>query len=415
MLGSFCAFSFLRVRSGYEALDVKLEWTIRQLSSALSAPLWNLDLDSARSLLERTLEDRDLRYIRVDSTDGLFPAIALGDDTGLSTPPRPGLARFGSVYYGEALLAGLAVRGTDERILREFVADMAGFALMLAALETALSLALYLLLWKAVLKPLLAVNAYALSVFSRGNGARKSETAVPGDPAVRNELVLLESSVRGMVSRLEDRMEEKAILIDELSHRVKNNLSIIYGLLDLQLHRFADPAVEGMIGAMQARIHALSALHQHLLRTEDLRRIPLKPYLEDVAAGIRGAAAVELRCEIEDVVLDIETAQSCGLVVTELLSNALRHAFPESSGGNVLLSVFREEEVLRILVADDGVGLPPEGVRDATGMQVLKGMMAGLRGRLTLRPGNPSGTEAMVEMTVFKKESMHEGSADSRR
>lgn len=167
--------------------------------------------------------------------------------------------------------------------------------------------------------------------------------------------------------RLEDRLlrsiSEKELLLREIHHRVKNNLQIISSLLDLQSDRIEDPLARTIYADSQARIRSMALIHQQLYGADALDRIDFGAYLEQLAASLfhfggSGPVAVSIRVEADSARLDIDQALTCGLIVNELVINALKHAFPEGNGGTITLGFHRDGDRYRLSVADDGVGLP---------------------------------------------------------
>ena len=127
-------------------------------------------------------------------------------------------------------------------------------------------------------------------------------------------------------------LAEKEILLKEIHHRVKNNMQIIHSLLNLQAAQVEDAAFLGMIRDSQRRVRSMSLVHEQLYRSPDLSRIDFRDYLQALIAGLVKSMLAEPRVrvvtEIGDVRLDIHTAIPCGLLVSELVSNAFKHAFP---------------------------------------------------------------------------------------
>lgn len=167
-------------------------------------------------------------------------------------------------------------------------------------------------------------------------------------------------------AKLKASLAEKEILLRELYHRTKNTLQVILSMLQLQAIKMPDcGAVQKLVKDTESRIMAMSLVHQKLYQSQDLSRIPMQAYLEDLARLIMqgyGAAAqhVSLAVDSEPVSLLIDTAIPCGLVVTELLTNALKYAFPDNRPGTLSIRVFRNAAGnLELWFADDGVGVSP--------------------------------------------------------
>jgi len=166
--------------------------------------------------------------------------------------------------------------------------------------------------------------------------------------------------------RVRASLAEKEVLLKEIHHRVKNNLQVIISLLSLQSEHLDDPRILDMFRESESRIRSMALIHEMLYRSENLSRIDVSDYLErltgdlvNVYAPVSTGVALELECE--GVALGMDTAILLGLLVNELVSNALKHAFPEAGPG--VISIGLSEPTVgrfRLVVSDDGVGLPAE-------------------------------------------------------
>ncbi len=162
---------------------------------------------------------------------------------------------------------------------------------------------------------------------------------------------------------IEDSLREKEVLLKEIHHRVKNNLQIISSLLRMQSQRI-DHADAGLIlQESQNRVLSMAMIHELLYKSQDLRRIPMREYLNMLLTRLFHSynidtSRIQLQLAGENVEVGLDTAIPCGLIATELVSNALKYAFPNSRKG--ILSVTYESRNQResLRVQDDGVGLP---------------------------------------------------------
>jgi len=166
---------------------------------------------------------------------------------------------------------------------------------------------------------------------------------------------------------IQDALQEKEVLLREIHHRVKNNLQVVSSLLNLQAYGLDDPRLSEAIQESQNRIMAMALIHETLYQSSSLACIHLGPYLRELIASLTQAYSTErrgldVRVHVEDVVLDMDHAVPIGLVINELVSNALKHAFPRGGPGEVHASArLVREGAVEIEVRDDGSGLP-EGV-----------------------------------------------------
>ena len=161
-------------------------------------------------------------------------------------------------------------------------------------------------------------------------------------------------------------LAEKDLLLRELYHRVKNNMQIISSLLDLQAAAITDPVVLEAFRVSQARVRAMALVHEKLYQAKDLTRISFSNYVEDLVADLFSSYGVTkdrvrltLDADINGDVIPVDTAASCGLIVNELLSNALKYAFPAGRRGEVRIELRRlTAHRYRLVVADNGIGMP---------------------------------------------------------
>ena len=160
--------------------------------------------------------------------------------------------------------------------------------------------------------------------------------------------------------RLRSIVAEKEVLLREIHHRVKNNMQVMIGLLDLQASAIDDTRVQGLFVESQNRIRSMAMVHEELYRTESYTKIDFSRYVSklawDVAAGMSLRPNVELVLDLEPVDFRIETAVPSGLIVNELLTNAFKHAFPDSRGGKVTVHLRNDQEHALLCVEDTGVG-----------------------------------------------------------
>ena len=172
----------------------------------------------------------------------------------------------------------------------------------------------------------------------------------------QEEVVRSEETVRAS-------LREKETLLKEIHHRVKNNLQVIASLLRLQARHLKDEQARAMFEESQNRVHSISLVHEKLYRTGDLARIDFGDYLLTLTKGLtegwKGTGVpVEVVIEAAGVQLGVDTAIPCGLIVTELVTNALKHAFPNAASGTIRVAAVNEPEGwLKLFVHDNGVGI----------------------------------------------------------
>ncbi|HEX8620360.1 MAG TPA: histidine kinase dimerization/phosphoacceptor domain -containing protein [Allosphingosinicella sp.] len=175
-------------------------------------------------------------------------------------------------------------------------------------------------------------------------------------------VALAEAGRRGETNReeLERLVAEKDTLLRELQHRVKNNLQMITALIRLEARNLPDDASDSRFDRLAGRVEALALLYRSLSEDVDAETIDLGVYLSEIASAVMRAHAPEgirLDLKVDTWPVSVNVAMPTGLVVNELLTNALKHAFPGGGGGTITLHSLVEADGCRVVVADDGIGL----------------------------------------------------------
>jgi two-component sensor histidine kinase len=191
--------------------------------------------------------------------------------------------------------------------------------------------------------------------------------------------------------QLQASLQEKEALLKEVHHRVKNNLQLISSLLSLQAARIAEPAVAELFAESRNRVRSMALVHENLYRAGNFARISMATHVQNLCAHLTRAYGmnrrrVELAIRIGDVQLDLDRAVPCGLIVNELVSNALKHAFPDGRAGRlcVELQPFGDKQHV-LVVGDNGVGLPPDldyRRADSLGLQLVDDLTQQLHGNI---------------------------------
>lgn len=182
-------------------------------------------------------------------------------------------------------------------------------------------------------------------------------------------------------------------LIREIHHRVINQLNLIYNILYFQRQFSRDGRCAALLASSQKRIKAIALVYEHLERALDFNRVHFAGYCKGLLSEVLGAAdsskkKVTLKTRIAAVTLDVATAVTCGLIINELLDNALKHAFPGNRRAEISFGLQeRKDGVLAITVSDNGIGLPPEvqWLRSGTmGSFLVNTLSETLKGELTV-------------------------------
>jgi PAS domain S-box-containing protein len=212
---------------------------------------------------------------------------------------------------------------------------------------------------------------------------------------------------RQLEARLRASLQDKEVLLKEMYHRVKNNLQVVVSLLDLQADALADPQARAVFDDCQRRIQAMALIHEALSQASSLARVHLGDYARRLAEGlVRGQSAqperLRLTLAADEVWVSAEKAVPCGLILNELLTNCVKHAFPGGRAGEIRLGVRADAEgVITLSVADDGVGVPPEvdcRQTDSLGLQLVGLLTEQLGGTITFE--RRGGTAVTVRFSA---------------
>lgn len=163
--------------------------------------------------------------------------------------------------------------------------------------------------------------------------------------------------------QLRSALAEKEVLLKEIHHRVKNNLQIVSGLLQLQAQGLENPQLINALKESQNRVEAMSLIHKKLYAASDLEQIDVADYIQSLAVSLLttyqiSPGKIALGVEVEPVTLSLDQAIPCGLIINELVSNALKYAFPNHHSGEINIKLCHVNRDLKLTIQDNGVGLP---------------------------------------------------------
>ena len=169
--------------------------------------------------------------------------------------------------------------------------------------------------------------------------------------------------------RVRRSLDEKEVLLREIHHRVKNNMQVISSLISMQSQYVDDDEIRRVLDDSRSRVRSMALVHEKLYQTEDFSHIDFADYLRGLTGNVVGAYAhggrhIELKFELEPLALGIDQAVPCGLITNELISNAVKYAFPDEHDGELRIALrrveYRGEPGIELVVADDGIGLPSD-------------------------------------------------------
>jgi PAS domain S-box-containing protein len=192
-------------------------------------------------------------------------------------------------------------------------------------------------------------------------------------------------------AKLRKSLKEKEMLLKEIHHRVKNNLNVISSLLNLQSRYIKDKAALAVFRESQHRARSMALIHKMLYQSTDLKCIDFGDYIETLTRELFRTYVtgdnIELNLEVGNILMDINTSVPLGLIVNELISNSLKHAFPDNLDGEITVRFHKKGDQFHFAVADNGVGLPMDldfKKPDSLGMRLVNALVDQINGTIEL-------------------------------
>lgn len=217
----------------------------------------------------------------------------------------------------------------------------------------------------------------------------------------RREMALAEA-----VKAQETLLLQKDLLLAEVNHRVKNSLQLVVSALSLQARRLLDPASKIAFDQAISRVRAITSVHERLYRTDNPLVVDMADYLKGLCADLAANSELrdELRVDVEPIQLRTERAIPIALIVNELVTNALKYAYPEGTIGPILLTLRAiDDEMLELSVADEGVGFSGEASSHGLGTRLVTTMAAQIEGHVETKPATRGYRTAVVFPRTAKR------------
>jgi len=201
-------------------------------------------------------------------------------------------------------------------------------------------------------------------------------------------------------------LQEKEVLLQEIHHRVKNNMQIISSLLNLQTQYVKDELALDVLKKSQNRVNSMASIHEKLYQSNDLTHIKFDDYIQRLVSDLFYSYnihkdQIQTVFDVEDVELNMETAVPCGIIISEIVSNSLKHAFPKGKKGEIRISLKEHENTYELTISDDGIKFPENldfKNTDSLGLQLTNNLVGQIDGKIELNRGN--GTEFKI---IFKE------------
>jgi len=218
---------------------------------------------------------------------------------------------------------------------------------------------------------------------------------IVGERTVELEHEIAEN--KAVQRELAESLKEKELLLKEVHHRVKNNMQVISSMLNIQAETIGDDVYSELLGESQQRIKSMSLIHENLYQSENVSEIDFEDYINMLAKSLHRFYSVQgvmvnLDIEVDNVLLDIETAVPCGIIINELISNSLKHAFEGKEGRGTISVRFKSVNCRYVLeIGDDGKGLPEGFALESSssmGMEIVSILTQQLDGRLRFESAN---------------------------
>jgi PAS domain S-box-containing protein len=224
-----------------------------------------------------------------------------------------------------------------------------------------------------------------------------------GKPAVQGAVIDITDRHQAD-EKIKASLQEKEVMLREIHHRVKNNMQIILSLLRIQSRAVKDKGTRDMFKQSQNRIRSMALIHEALYKSDDLARIHITDYLSRMSTHLlsiyrEDLGDVKVSQDAEGIFLDINRAIPCGLIISELVSNCLKHAFPGKRNGQITIGMTKDKKgTTRLTVKDNGIGFP-EGLdyreTETLGLQLVTDLVQQINGSISVK--KTQGTEFVIK------------------
>lgn len=208
---------------------------------------------------------------------------------------------------------------------------------------------------------------------------------------------------REIEKKLEQTLADKEMLIQEIHHRVKNNLMTISSLLNIQSTYIKDQNIKDILKESQSRAKSMALIHQKLYQTGNVKEIEFSEYLRSLTSELRHTCIaenpIELKLNLQEAYLDVDRAIPLGLITTEIIINSFKHAFPDGKG-KICVEFSKTEDLFELIISDNGIGVPEDfdfKTQGNMGMNLINGLTQQINGSINLVRDH--GTKFIIQFT----------------
>jgi PAS domain S-box-containing protein len=210
--------------------------------------------------------------------------------------------------------------------------------------------------------------------------------------------------------QIKQSLQEKEILLKEVHHRVKNNLQVISSILNLQSHYIKDAAALETLKEIQNRIKSMALIHENLYQNKDLSKLNFGEYISNLVKNLvytynSSSKEIELKLEVDDVFLNLDFSIPCGLIINELISNSLKHAFTDAKEGTIKVIFKKHNDIVHLTVIDTGKGFNKNidfRNTDSLGLQLVMALVDQINGIIQQKSEENNGTTYTIEFKYNK-------------
>lgn len=226
---------------------------------------------------------------------------------------------------------------------------------------------------------------------------------VEAQSRVERQKAEVEREVQRRTADLQAALEAKTLLLHEVDHRVKNNLTMIGSLLRLQARSIDDRAITSKLETMLERVDALAAVHRRLYQSDDITRFDMSAFAVNLVSDVIGASGrddITLKADTTTIEVPSSSASALGLILNEVLTNAVKHGFRDGRSGTLQVATRLEDGQAELTVSDDGMGFPTdEEVTEGLGQVLINRLSRQVRAETRWAPANP-GTRVTISFPI---------------